>query len=169
MEVPNDLVTTALESSRSASERSASAEQAVAADCDTASRATPRLYGAVRSSNSGDRRQFERHNMFFVDLTPYEYGYAMPQSNILTVGWLARGHVFPMGAVPEKFVHALRRLVRSPENLYRGYHTCEFCPDPPVAVSSTGLRISNPPGETMAMGRFVLPDRRGSFMSRQYL
>ena len=90
--------------------------------------------------------------MYFADLTPYEYGYAMPRSNVLNVGWLARGHVFPTGAVPEALVDALHRLVRSPENLYRGYHNCEFCPDPPVVVDSTGMRVVNPPGASMGNG-----------------
>jgi hypothetical protein len=90
--------------------------------------------------------------MFFADLTPYEYGYEMPRSNILNVGWLARGHVFPVGAAPEGFVDALRRLISSPENLYRGYHSCEFCPEPPLVVSSTGRREIPPPGDTMGNG-----------------
>jgi hypothetical protein len=99
--------------------------------------------------------------MFFADLTPYEYGYEVPRSNTLNVGWLSRGHVFPMGAVPETFVDALRRLVASPVNLYRGYHTCEFCPDPPVVVSSTGRRMSSPPGETMGNGEISVAGPRG--------
>lgn len=92
------------------------------------------------------------HRMFFADLTPYEYGYAMPRTNILNVGWLARGHAFPVGVVSEAFAKALRRLIKSPENLYRGYHSCEFCPEPPVVVSSTGLRVRGPPGETEGNG-----------------
>jgi hypothetical protein len=99
--------------------------------------------------------------MFFADLTPYEYGYEMPRSNILNVGWLARGHVFPVGEVPKALIDALRRLVTSPENLYRGYHSCEFCPDPPVVVSSTGLRVSSPPGETMGNGEIRVAGARG--------
>ena len=99
--------------------------------------------------------------MFFADLTPYEYGYELPRSNILNVGWLSRGHAFPVGAVPEAFVNALRRLIASPVNLYRGYHTCEFCPDPPVVVSSTGLRVRNPPGETMGNGEIRVPGPQG--------
>ena len=99
--------------------------------------------------------------MFFADLTPYEYGYAMPRRKILNVGWLARGHVFPKGEVPDSFVTALRRLVASPENLYRGYHTCEFCPDPPIVVDSTGRRVSSPPGETMGNGEIRVAGTRG--------
>jgi hypothetical protein len=101
------------------------------------------------------------HRMFFADLTPYEYGYEMPRRNILNVGWLGRGHAFPMGAVPDTLVGALRRLIRSPENLYRGYHRCEFCPDPPVVVSPTGRRMSNPPGETMGNGEIRVAGLEG--------
>lgn len=90
--------------------------------------------------------------MFFADLTPYEYGYALPRSDVLNVGWLGRGHAFPVGAVPEGFVAALRRLIKSPENLYRGYHSCEFCPEPPVVVGPTGRRVIGPPGDTMGNG-----------------
>ena len=100
--------------------------------------------------------------MFFADLTPYQYGYAMPRSNILNVGWLARGHAFPTGGVPHNFVSALRRLLASRENLYRGYHTCEFCPDPPVIVDSTGRRVSSPPGETMGNGEIRVAGSRGT-------
>ncbi len=99
--------------------------------------------------------------MFFADLTPYEYGYEMPRSNVLNVGWLARGHVFPVGSVPETFVNALRRLAKSPENLYRGYHTCEFCPEPPLVVDSTGRRVITPPGDTMGNGEIRVAGLNG--------
>ena len=99
--------------------------------------------------------------MFFADLTPYEYGYEMPHPSILNVGWLARGHVFPVGEVPDNFADALRRLIASPENLYRGYHTCEFCPDPPVVVDSAGRRVRHPPGETMGNGEIRVAGPRG--------
>jgi hypothetical protein len=99
--------------------------------------------------------------MFFADLTPYEYGYETPRRNVLNVGWLARGHVFPKGEVPDHFVSALRRLAASPENLFRGYHACEFCPDPPILVGPTGRRIDNPPGETMGNGEIRIAGSRG--------
>jgi hypothetical protein len=99
--------------------------------------------------------------MFFADLTPYEYGYEEVRANILNVGWLARGHVFPVGAVSDTFVKVLRRLVASPVNLYRGYHTCEFCPEPPLVVSASGRRVSNPPGETMGNGEIRVAGSRG--------
>jgi len=99
--------------------------------------------------------------MFFPDLTPYEYGYELPRSNVLNVGWLARGHTFPVGPVPEAFVNELRRLVKSPENLYRGYHTCEFCPEPPIVIDSEGRRVIPPPGETMGNGEIRVAGSRG--------
>jgi hypothetical protein len=99
--------------------------------------------------------------MFFADLTPYEYGYEERRSSILNVGWLGRGHAFPVGAVPDDFVDALRRLIASPVNLYRGYHTCEFCPDPPVVVDSEGRRVTGPPGETMGNGEIRVSGSEG--------
>lgn len=99
--------------------------------------------------------------MFYADLTPYEYGYELPQGSILNVGWLGRGHVFPVGRVPDGFVDALRKLLASRVNLYRGYHTCEFCPEPPVVVSSTGQRIHSAPDETMGNGEIRVVGSRG--------
>ena len=99
--------------------------------------------------------------MFFADLTPYEYGYELPRSNVLNVGWLARGHVFAVGPVPETFVSALRRLAKSPENLYRGYHACEFCPVPPLVVDSAGRRVINPPGDSMGNGEIRVTGSNG--------
>jgi hypothetical protein len=99
--------------------------------------------------------------MFFADLTPYEYGYEMPRSNVLNVGWLSRGHVFPVGPVPGMLVNALRRLAKSPENLYRGYHNCEFCPEPPLVVDSTGRRVIGPPGDTMSNGEIRVAGSNG--------
>lgn len=99
--------------------------------------------------------------MFFADLTPYEYGYEMPRAGVLNVGWLARGHEFAVGAVPEGLVGALRRLIKSPENLYRGYHRCEFCPEPPLVVGSNGLRLRGPPGETEGNGEIRVAGPNG--------
>jgi hypothetical protein len=90
--------------------------------------------------------------VFYPDLSPYEYGGKDPRSDILNVGWLSREHAFPTGSVPDAFVDALRRLVASPVNLYRGYHTCEFCPEPPVFLSPTGLRMTDPPQAIMGNG-----------------
>jgi len=99
--------------------------------------------------------------MFFADLTPYEYGYEMPRINVLNVGWLGRGHEFPVGVVSEAFAEALRRLIKSPENLYRGYHSCQFCPEPPIVVGSNGLRVRAPPGETEGNGEIRVAGANG--------
>lgn len=99
--------------------------------------------------------------MFYADLTPYEYGYELPRSNVLNVGWLARGHTFPVGRVPEAFVDVLRCLVKSPENLYRGYHSCEFCPEPPIVIDAEGRRVIPPPGETMGNGEIRVAGSNG--------
>lgn len=105
----------------------------------------------LSSFEPGTRRLTSPH-VFFADLTPYEYGYELPRGNVRNVGWLSRGHVFPTGDVPDDLVAKLRRLIESPENLYRGYHRCEFCPEPPVVVDSTGRRVIDPPGDTMGNG-----------------
>jgi hypothetical protein len=89
--------------------------------------------------------------MFFADLTPYEY--SSPDSdNLVNVGWLSREHLFSSGEVPDAFLIALRRLVTSPVNLYRGSHICEFCPDPPKRLSPGGIPMLYPPPETMGNG-----------------
>src|SRR5262245_10212871 len=87
--------------------------------------------------------------MFFADLTPYEYG-GQPQDNLLNVGWLSRDQPFSTGTPPDGFLQVLRRLVASPVNLYRGFHICEFCPDPPAG--STGHQSSTPPPGTFGNG-----------------
>jgi hypothetical protein len=99
--------------------------------------------------------------MFFPDLTPYEYGYEMRRTNVLNVGWLGRGHEFAVGAVPKAFARALRRLIKRPENLYRGYHRCEFCPEPPLVVSPNGLRMRAPPGESEGNGEIRVAGPNG--------
>jgi hypothetical protein len=90
--------------------------------------------------------------MYFPDLTPYAYGRTEPQANVLNVGWLSAAQPFPVGIPDERLVRALRRLVASPVNLYRGLHDCEFCPTPPMKMLADGLRIPDPPRETMGTG-----------------
>jgi hypothetical protein len=90
--------------------------------------------------------------MYFPDLTPYEYGQTAPQTNVLNVGWLSAAHAFPIGIPNERLVQALRRLIASPVNLYRGWHICEFCPGPPTIVSPGRLPMLDPPQRTMGNG-----------------
>jgi hypothetical protein len=64
--------------------------------------------------------------MYYLDLTPYDYGYTN-YKNALNIGWLERGYEFTHGDFPEK-QELLRKLkLKKRENLYRGYHNCEFC------------------------------------------
>jgi hypothetical protein len=79
--------------------------------------------------------------MYFADLTPYEYGRETRRKGMLNVGWLSKSHDFPTGPVSSEFVNALRRLVTSPVNLYRGYHYCEFCPGPAVTLGSGNVDL----------------------------
>ncbi|WP_456057522.1 DUF7919 family protein [Aliidongia dinghuensis] len=92
--------------------------------------------------------------MYFPDLTPYEYGGAELQPNVLNVGWLSSAHSFPCGAPSDRLTDALRRLVASPVNLYRGSHRCEFCPPPPTKLSPGGMpMLASLPG-TRGTARF---------------
>lgn len=87
--------------------------------------------------------------MYFPDLTPYEYGRTEPQAEVLNVGWLSASHPFPTGPIDDRLVAALQRLVACPVNLYRGSHSCEFCPPPPMKMSPGGIPMLYPlPGTT---------------------
>jgi hypothetical protein len=46
----------------------------------------------------------------------------------------------------------LAELVKSPVNLYRGLHLCEFCPEPPTVLSPGGIKMMNPPPGTAGNG-----------------
>jgi len=46
------------------------------------------------------------------------------------VGWLDDEHSFPTGNMPTHLIEKLRRLVKNPTELYRGYHICELCKMP---------------------------------------
>ncbi|AVP96808.1 hypothetical protein C7S18_06155 [Ahniella affigens] len=99
--------------------------------------------------------------MFFADLTPYEYGPCQPNDNLVNVGWLAREHPFASGEVPKEFLMALRKLVASPVNLYRGSHICELCPAPPLRLSPGGIPMLYPPPETTGNGEIRIRGLRG--------
>lgn len=63
---------------------------------------------------------------YFADLTPYSYSHSRftEQPDALNVGWLEDREAFLSGNVPEGFPERLRKLTRTPVNLYRGWHTC---------------------------------------------
>ena len=62
----------------------------------------------------------------------------------MNVGWLSQEQPYDSGAVPPEFVKAVRKLVASPVNLYRGSHLCEFCPDPLSITTRSGLQMIDP-------------------------
>lgn len=89
--------------------------------------------------------------MYFEDLTPYEYDDKTSDPAIVNVGWLSREHAFQTGDVPQELIAALRTLVASPVNLYRGSHLCELCPQPEVFVRN-GFRMMDPSPEISGNG-----------------
>ncbi|MEV0474052.1 hypothetical protein [Streptomyces prunicolor] len=72
----------------------------------------------------------------YKDLSPYDYSDDVDETgegadsgaSLLNAGWLAEGHEFPRGDVPEGFVEALLELAKDTVNVYRGMHFCDFCP-----------------------------------------
>jgi hypothetical protein len=94
--------------------------------------------------------------MYYPDLSPYAYFRTEPAESVVNVGWLSRDHGFATGAVPEEFVIALRRLVKAPVNLSRGFHFCELCPPP-----AHGLEFLDPISETIGNGEIRVPGDRG--------
>jgi len=102
--------------------------------------------------------------MHFDDLSPYQYGGETPTPSIVNVGWLAEGKPFETGPVPDRFLEALQALVASPVNLYRGSHTCEFCPPPPPgrawyskdAAGNGEIRVLGADGRTFVAPVMVL-------------
>jgi hypothetical protein len=80
--------------------------------------------------------------MHFTDLTPYCYQWAPMRSEILNVGWLSNEHYFCHGPVEERLMAILEELVAHPVNLFRGYHVCEFCPQPVVRYDAHGLPMT---------------------------
>jgi hypothetical protein len=90
--------------------------------------------------------------MYFQDLSPYEYGGDRSAPDVVNVGWLSREHPYDSGAVPREFVEAVRKMVASPVNLYRGTHLCEFCPEAPTTTTRGGLQMFDPPPGTTGNG-----------------
>jgi hypothetical protein len=72
---------------------------------------------------------------YFPDLSPYAYGYNR-HPGVVHVGWLDGIHPFPKGCVALDLVEKMKLLASKPVELYRGYHYCEICIDPPDLVKS---------------------------------
>lgn len=97
--------------------------------------------------------------MYFEDLSPYEYGRRAPNPAIVNIGWLSGDHAYQTGDVPPELLEAVRRLVASPVNLYRGVHTCEFCPSP--ARTPNGAPQWPPVPGTTGNGEIRIRGREG--------
>jgi hypothetical protein len=72
---------------------------------------------------------------YYPDLSPYTYD--ADDREMLNVGWLSRDHPYATGVAPEGLVEALEELARRAENVQRGMHFCELCPDFPTARQNT--------------------------------
>lgn len=81
--------------------------------------------------------------MHYSDLSRYTYATnsgrplvgTAPQS--LNVGWLEATYPFSKGDVTDNFMVRLWTLCRTPVNLMRGFHECDFCSDPTLAYLKT--------------------------------
>ena len=98
---------------------------------------------------------------YYADLTPFAYGGAEPDPNILNVGWLCQGRAMPTGMPNEAFVAALKKITAAPINLYRGSHICDFCPPPPTVLSPGGIPMLDPPVGTTGNGEVWVEGRDG--------
>jgi hypothetical protein len=99
---------------------------------------------------------------YFQDLTPYAYdGRARLDSKVLNVGWLSSDKEFLRGPVPEFFTTRLLRLVESPINLYKGSHSCEFCPGPVFRKTERGRFTMERILGTGGNGEFHVPGLKG--------
>jgi hypothetical protein len=63
---------------------------------------------------------------YFPDLSPYSYG-RNDHPGVVHIGWLDGAHPFAKGPVEHRLVEKMRRLAKTPIELYRGKHTCEIC------------------------------------------
>ena len=72
---------------------------------------------------------------YFSDLSPYAYGHGS-HPEVVHVGWLDNAHAYATGTVDDGLVEKMRRLASKPVELYRGFHICELCIEPPNLVKS---------------------------------
>jgi len=65
---------------------------------------------------------------YFADGSSYNYGSAS-EDGLVCAGWLAEGHAFRQGNVPDGFLDRLAwHCVNQRDRAYRGIHICELCP-----------------------------------------
>jgi hypothetical protein len=72
---------------------------------------------------------------YFPDFSPYAYGHNH-HPDVVHVGWLDGTHPFTKGHVAPNLVEKISQLAEKPVELYRGWHYCEVCVEPPDVVVS---------------------------------
>lgn len=72
---------------------------------------------------------------YFADLSPYSYSH-QSQRGVVHVGWLDGVHPFPTGTVEVQLIEKVKVLAQKPVELYRGYHYCEVCVEPPGLIKA---------------------------------
>ena len=65
---------------------------------------------------------------YIPDLSAYNYHTFPRDSKLLAVGWLDSSEPYSQGTVRDETIRKLAKLARTPVNLCRGYHYCQFCP-----------------------------------------
>ncbi|WP_405055856.1 hypothetical protein OG474_24300 [Kribbella sp. NBC_01505] len=81
---------------------------------------------------------------YFPDLSTYEYGEA--ERPMVNVGWLGRGQAFASGSVAPEVVDGLAQLAMDEQNVYRGWHNCEFC------AEESPIEFPAPDGSSLLLG-----------------
>jgi hypothetical protein len=82
---------------------------------------------------------------YFEDLSDYAYAPGFVRPGTKAVGWLARGHVFPMTSPDEEILDLMWLYCSISVVVTRGFHDCEFCP------GSCGYRAERN-GERLLLG-----------------
>lgn len=71
---------------------------------------------------------------YYADLTQYEY--FKSQSSMRNVAWLDCEYDYHKAPVPHEMVYHLMNLAKSPQNMTRGFHTCNLCEVPPIVLEN---------------------------------
>ena len=50
------------------------------------------------------------------------------------MGWLDNAHAYTRGNVDDALIEKMRQLASKPVELYRGFHVCQLCIEPPNLV-----------------------------------
>ncbi|MBP2324707.1 hypothetical protein JOF56_005092 [Kibdelosporangium banguiense] len=96
---------------------------------------------------------------FFPDGTRYET-WAGELGEVVAIGWLDPAEPFPLGVVPAELLDALLPLIANPVNMTRGWHICQFCPQPADAFPEP-LTVETPDGPAILGSAEIHIDGRG--------